>query len=459
MNLSVNRAILSVIVLVFAGNIVLADPPQTIYYQGVLTDALGNPITGDTSLSFYIYSEATGGVAIWGETQSVTLDSDGLFSVALGSVLPLHPLLFDGVNRWLSVRIAGEEILPRTKFMSVPYAFNGGGWIDAEDYIKMDDFSNNVGLNTSFPKAKLHVVDSDTLAGYFTGTNDNPYGTVLKVEYTGPNSSDYDATAVRGIANQNIYSEYGIGGHFEGGYYGVRGQGYSAGVSGTGQDDNGTTIGVRGTTNTTNIGNAYGMYAYGYGTEDANIYGLYAGASGTTTGSKYAGYFSGNVNVTGTLSKGGGSFKIDHPLDPENKYLYHSFVESPDMMNVYNGNIVTDQNGEAMVELPEYFSALNEDFRYQLTVIGSFSQAIIAEEIMDNRFKIMTDKPNVKVSWQVTGIRKDAWAEKNRIEVEVEKRVGEKGYYLYPEVYGLEYDKSIDYQNNKEAIEGAESSR
>src|SRR5262245_8440898 len=45
-----------------------------------------------------------------------------------------------------------------------------------------------------------------------------------------------------------------------------------------------------------------------------------------------AGYFAGSVQITGNLAKGGGSFKIDHPLDPENKYLYHSFIESPDMM-------------------------------------------------------------------------------------------------------------------------------
>ena len=61
-------------------------------------------------------------------------------------------------------------------------------------------------------------------------------------------------------------------------------------------------------------------------------------------------------------------------LDPANKYLYHSFVESPDMMNVYNGNVVTDKRGMATVVLPEYFEALNSDFRYQLTVIGRFAR-------------------------------------------------------------------------------------
>src|SRR5208283_4202061 len=124
-----------------------------------------------------------------------------------------------------------------------------------------------------------------------------------------------------------------------------------------------------------------------------------------------------NAEVIGTLSKGGGSFKIDHPLDPAGKYLYHSFVESPDMMNVYNGNVTTDKRGLATVVLPDYFGALNRDFRYQLTVIGQFAQAMIGKEISHNRFTIRSNKPGVKVSWQVTGIRQDAYANAHRIQV------------------------------------------
>ncbi len=152
-------------------------------------------------------------------------------------------------------------------------------------------------------------------------------------------------------------------------------------------------------------------------------------------GTAYAGDFLGNVRVSGMLSKGGGSFQIDHPLDPKNKYLSHSFVESPDMMNVYNGNVVTKENGEAEIVLPDYFEALNRDFRYQLTVIGQFAQAIVLAEVKDNRFRIKTDKPTVKVSWQVTGIRQDPFAEKNRVQTEVEKPKNERGNYLYPELY------------------------
>ncbi|RMA57664.1 hypothetical protein [Ulvibacter antarcticus] len=140
----------------------------------------------------------------------------------------------------------------------------------------------------------------------------------------------------------------------------------------------------------------------------------------------------GNLSVTGTISKAGGTFKIDHPLDPENKYLYHSFVESPDMMNIYNGNVITDASGTAIVKMPKYFNALNVDFRYQLTSIGSFSKVMISEEITDGTFVIKSEVPNVKISWQVTGIRNDAYAQKNRVKVEVEKEEHLKGTYLFP---------------------------
>jgi hypothetical protein len=144
--------------------------------------------------------------------------------------------------------------------------------------------------------------------------------------------------------------------------------------------------------------------------------------------------FSGNLHVGGNLSKSSGTFKIDHPLDPANKYLSHSFVESPDMMNIYNGNIVTDRHGLATVELPSYFEALNQDFRYQLTVIGQFAQAIVVREIRENHFTIKTNKPAVKVSWQVTGIRHDAYADAHRIQVEEDKGK-ERGTYLHPELF------------------------
>ncbi len=163
----------------------------------------------------------------------------------------------------------------------------------------------------------------------------------------------------------------------------------------------------------------------------------------------------GDVNILGSLSKGSGSFKIDDPLDPANKYLYHSFVESPDMMDVYNGNITTNQRGIAVVTLPEYFQALNRDFRYQLTVIGQFAQAIVAKEIRHNQFEIKTNHPGVKVSWQVTGIRHDAFADAHRIPVEQPKPPEEQGKYLHPELFGASPEQAVGYSPGMPSNGGA----
>jgi hypothetical protein len=201
-----------------------------------------------------------------------------------------------------------------------------------------------------------------------------------------------------------------------------------------------------------------GVFAVGgFGNGAGNIGGIGIetiggpGENGATNG--LAGKFNGNVQVTGILSKGGGSFKIDHPLDPENKYLYHSFVESPDMKNIYDGNITTDENGEAAVKLPDWFEALNGDFRYQLTVIGTFAQAIVAEKIKGNRFVIRTSAPNTEVSWQVTGIRRDAFANQNRIPLEEAKPEVERGHYLHPEAFDQPEEKSVDWARNPERMQ------
>jgi len=120
------------------------------------------------------------------------------------------------------------------------------------------------------------------------------------------------------------------------------------------------------------------------------------------------GEFNGDLDVSGTKN-----FRIDYPFDPQNKYLYHACIESNEVLNQYSGNITTDGNGFSEVVLPEYFEVINTDFRYQLTVIGTFSQAIIAKKIYNNRFEIRTDKPNIEVSWQITARRNDKYMRDN----------------------------------------------
>jgi hypothetical protein len=123
-------------------------------------------------------------------------------------------------------------------------------------------------------------------------------------------------------------------------------------------------------------------------------------------GNGLAGKFNGDVEITGNLNVTGATknFKIDHPLDPENKYLYQAAIESSEALNVYSGNVTTDAKGNAVVTLPEWFDAVNRDLRYQLTVIGTFAQAIVSERVKNNRFTIRTNAPNVEVSTTTTVI-------------------------------------------------------
>jgi hypothetical protein len=215
--------------------------------------------------------------------------------------------------------------------------------------------------------------------------------------------------------------------------YGVLGESQkSAGVAGRSQDGFGV-VGVS--------GNWAGLYC-----ESIN---------------DYAAVLDGKVKITGNLEKAGGSFKIDHSLDPANKYLCHSFVESPDMKNVYDGVVVLDRKGKAEIELPDWFGALNKDFRYQLTPIGAPGPNLyIAEEISEantkysskssnknnnSSFRIAGGTSGMKVSWQVTGIRKDPWANAHRIQVEEDKPTKERGYYIHPDLYGQPAENGISH--------------
>jgi hypothetical protein len=194
-----------------------------------------------------------------------------------------------------------------------------------------------------------------------------------------------------------------------------------------------------------NIGAAGGLTTSGSSTINGNLevvgslsaVGIYSSQNSTING---------NLEVTGSLSVGGNkNFKIDDPLDPANKYMYHASVESSEVMNIYTGNATTDTAGNAVVQLPAWFEVLNGDFRYQLTVIGQFAQAIVASKVANHNFGIKTDKPNVEVSWQVTGLRQDAYTKAHPLVVEEEKPAAERGHYLHPEVFGQPESKAIRY--------------
>jgi trimeric autotransporter adhesin len=277
--------------------------------------------------------------------------------------------------------------------------------------------------NTSAAHSAMSGHGGGGSVGYNGGTGTSGYG-----------GASNGTSSLKTYGGDGVYALGGTGaGEYDSGGPGVSAYGGPGNGSGA---DGGTGVFASGG-NSSNLGGA-GVVAYGGNGGGEGIY-----AQPGSGADAYAGYFSGDVWVIGTLSKPGGSFKIDHPLDPANKYLYHSFVESPDMMNIYNGNVVTDGSGTAIVTMPSWFEALNADFRYQLTVIGQFAQAIVAAEIANRSFIIKTSKPGVKVSWQVTGIRQDAWANAHRIPVEVDKAPKDQGHYIHPELFGHEGEPSI----------------
>ncbi len=272
----------------------------------------------------------------------------------------------------------------------------------------------------------------------------------------GTSSSTTDAAGVSGFAGAATGEVFGVTGSTNSPTSGASGVNGFEGATG-----GGPVYGVSGYTTSTGgvgvFGSASATSGYAVGVEGATASpqgaaGEFVNVSGSglvlqgRSGSNYTtvftvdaagnGTFAGNLTVTGNVSKGGGSFKIDHPLDPENKYLSHSFVESPDMMDVYNGVIRLDAKGEAWVNLPDYFEALNGDFRYQLTAIGSPAPRLyVAREVSQNRFKIAGGHPGGKVSWQVTGIRHDAYANAHRIAVTEDKPAAEQGAYLHPDAF------------------------
>jgi hypothetical protein len=176
-------------------------------------------------------------------------------------------------------------------------------------------------------------------------------------------------------------------------------------------------------------------------------------------GSGYAGYFDGNVLVFGTLSASTKDFKIDHPLDPANKYLVHASVESSEMKNIYDGTVTTDSEGNATVSLPSWFEALNTDFRYQLTVIGQFAQAIVSRKVQNNQFGIKTSLPNVEVSWQLTGVRHDAYATANPLVVEEEKEARLRGFFIHPELHGAPADRQIGWARHPQMMKKMQQQR
>ena len=276
------------------------------------------------------------------------------------------------------------------------------------------------------------VVGTNTTSG-----NEARLGTANEGIRATTNGQFVPSTGVYGT--NTFYGNYGELGTTGEGVFGW-GNNNSIGVNG--QTDAGTGVnglgynGVWGTSNSLNGNGVKGECDNG-----TNAYGVWGLSS---TG--WAGTFSGNAQATGNFFAAAKFFRIDHPVDPENKYLIHSCVESNEMKNVYDGVATLDANGEAWVQLPAWFESLNAEFRYQLTCIGQPAQVFIKQKISGNTFQIGGGQPGMEVSWQVTGVRQDAYARATPMQVEVAKQGAEQGLYLHPAAFGQPETKGIEYE-------------
>lgn len=406
-------------------------------YQGRLEQD-GQPVNGLCDIRARLYDVPTGGLWL-GTTQCFDHVNvqDGLFTIQID----FGATAFAGEARWLDIGVRQDStvgncsaggytpLTPRQALTAAPYTtyasvagFAAGPWASAGGDVSLT--GGNVGIGTTSPAVPLHVASgtdvSPTGGGYFmTGS---PTGLNIACD------SNEIMARNNGAASELYLNHNGgdvlIGAGGGGGNVVIGAGATSAKLSAYG-------------------GSARALYVdSNYGFASAWIRNSAGGA---------AAVFTGNVDVVGQLSKSGGSFRIDHPLDPANKYLYHSFVESPDMKNLYDGVVITDARGYATIEMPDWFEPLNRDFRYQLTVIDAsdgdaFVLAKVVREIADRKFTIRTNRGSVKVSWQVTGTRHDPWAEARRIPVEQEKPAHERGKYQHPELYGLPQEMGISHQ-------------
>jgi hypothetical protein len=471
---------------VFLAGAALAQSPlgSGFTYQGQLRQN-GTPFTGNATITFDLYDGPSGGNLIGTETLGSVPVTEGLFTVRLNDGGQFGVNAFNGNARWLAITVNGAPLTPRQELTAAPHALFA---LDADRLDGLDSTaflqSVPVPLTLSGTSA-THIIRGENAAGNSgatgvfglctgaSGIKNGVYGLSNSTQgrgvlgwadaATGTTYGVYglnDSTSGRGV--------YGLASTATGTTYGVYGDCVSTtgiGVRGRAQattgvnyggyfqsnSDSGTAVFATATTTNDND-NHYGVYASASGAFGRGVWGVNtntvggaAGVVGENDSGNYGVFSYGNLGASGTKS-----FMIDHPLDPENKYLKHYCTEGPEPQNVYNGVVTTGADGKAWVELPDYFAAINESFRYQLTVVDDtegpgFVQVKIARKIEDNRFMIMTSAPNIEVSWEVKARRNDLWVQKHGAPAEVDKPDHERGKYQHPELYGQPAERGVNF--------------
>jgi hypothetical protein len=301
-----------VAVLLLAGS-VLADIPQMVGYQGMVTDNSGNPVADGTyTMRFRIYTAVTGGTLLWdSNNQSVTL-AGGVFSVMLGeSPQPALSLDFDQ-DYWLLVTFSGQNQSPRKRLGSVGYAYMASGVVPGtliEGSVTAGTYSalrasNTAASGTAYgmrgQSASTSGVGVYGAATANTGTN---YGGRFYSTSTGGRGIYAYTAATTG-------SCYGV--------YGWSASESGRGVYGKASAGTGTCYGLYGESDSPSGRGVYGMadatsgFAYGgrFQTPSLAGYGVYAWASsnsGTTFGVYGQNSSTGGQAVHGAADAGSGT--------------------------------------------------------------------------------------------------------------------------------------------------------
>jgi trimeric autotransporter adhesin len=408
--------------------------------SGTGVAGVANATTGSTQ-GMWGANFSTSGVGVLGQSYATSGSAIGVEGLSASSAGTAGLFNNTGGGKILSGQAKGTEV----------FSVNGNG-------------VTQVGTQSTTPAGILNATSTSaayaglTATGWPTQLNDStPTPGIIATGGLATNGGDVGAPGVvgtgGGAGNPNGSTGggpgvAGFGGAGDNPGEGVAATGGNGDNGGAGLFANGGSGSFRGGTGVI----ALGQSAYGIPPDGDGLVATTADGGTIKGADAYAGNFTGDVNVTGTIFAGTKDFKIDHPLDPANKYLVHTSVESSEMKNIYDGNVTTDGEGQATVQLPGWFQALNTDFRYQLTVIGQFAQAIVGRKIENNQFEIRTSMPNVEVSWQVTGVRQDPYAKTHPLTIEQEKDTGLRGYYIHPELYGAPPEKQIEWARHPQIM-------
>lgn len=318
--------------------------------------------------------------------------------------------------------------------------------------------STGASAHISSPSNSSNTLELDASHGgvglYVTGNTTGTLGTI----YCGMNSSTAAAIYAYNSSSSWPTSGAGVVGQSDNGT-GVSGTAWGIatlgsptgyGVSGIG---NGTGIFAQ-----TNLGSydpnndtnrfGYAVQAQTHcpsGKTDMGV-GVYASGGTSTTG--YAGYFNGRLYAN-YIMKGGGGFTIDHPLDPDNHFLNHGFVEAPEMSNLYKGQTVLDAKGQAVIDMPDYFMAMNKDAIVTLTSRSGAMPNLWADgdPCVDGKFTIKEGTPGGRVAWFVMAVRNDAYVKEYGMPTKQEKKSHEKGLLMHPELHGYGEEKKMNSDN------------